>query len=105
MTATITVLFPNEPDAKYDIDYYVKHHMPLIQERWAQYGVKGWFATKFSNGIDGTPPLYAFGSTVEWESHEHIKTAFAGPEAKEIMEDIANFSNKQAVFLMGDKLQ
>ncbi|RMJ16838.1 hypothetical protein CDV36_003471 [Fusarium kuroshium] len=101
MTFTITVLFPNEPDAKYDFDYYVSKHLPLIQERWGKYGVKSWSATQFTSGLDGSPSPYAFGSVVEWENADQIKTAFEGPEAAEIMGDVANFSNKQALFLLG----
>ncbi|RYN46677.1 hypothetical protein AA0118_g12488 [Alternaria tenuissima] len=102
MTITVTVLFPNTPDAKYDIDYYVNKHMPLIQTLWGRYGVKSWSATKFSNEVDGSPSLYAFGSVVVWEDHEEMKNAFSGPEAKEVMGDIVNFSNKEAVFLIGE---
>ncbi|KAL2693482.1 hypothetical protein Neosp_000042 [[Neocosmospora] mangrovei] len=101
MAFTITVLFPNEPDAKYDFDYYVSKHMPLIQERWGKYGVKSWSATQFTDGLDGSPSPYAFGSVVEWGDADQVKTAFAGPEAAEIMGDVPNFSNKQALFLLG----
>lgn len=101
MAFTVTVLFPNEPDAKYDFDYYVSKHMPLIQEKWGKYGVKSWSATQFTNGLDGSPSPYAFGSIVEWEDESQVKIAFAGPEVAEIMGDVANFSNKDAIFLLG----
>ncbi|KAH6892892.1 ethyl tert-butyl ether degradation EthD [Thelonectria olida] len=104
MSFTITVLFPNEPDAKYDIDYYTTKHMPLIQTLWGKYGVKSWSATKFANGINGSAPVYTFGSIVVWDNQEQVKTAFSGPEADEIMGDVPNFSNKQPVFLFGDVL-
>ncbi|KAK0370602.1 ethyl tert-butyl ether degradation EthD [Colletotrichum limetticola] len=104
MTVTIIVVFPNDPDAKYDIDYYTTKHMPLIQEQWGKYGVTSWSVTKFQPGADGTQPLYAFGSTVTWDNIEQIKTAFAGPEADGIMGDVPNFSNKQPIFLTGEVL-
>lgn len=104
MAVTITVLFPNESDAKYDIKYYTTQHMPRIQRLWAKYGVKDWSATEFSAGVDGSPPVYAFGSVVTWESLDQVKAAFASPEAAEIMDDVANFSNKNAVFLVGSVL-
>ncbi|KAL5591119.1 hypothetical protein FOBRF1_014676 [Fusarium oxysporum] len=87
MAFTVTVLFPNELDAKYDFDYYVSKHMPLIQERCGKYGVKSY--------------PYAFGFIVEWEDADQAKTAFAGPEVAEIMGDVTNFSNKEAIFLLG----
>ncbi|KAF4774338.1 ethyl tert-butyl ether degradation [Colletotrichum scovillei] len=104
MTVTITVVFPNDPDAEYDINYYTTKHMPLIQEQWRKYGVTSWSVTKFQPGADGIPPLYAFGSTVTWDSLQQIKAAFAGPEAAGIMGDVPNFSNKQPIFLTGEVL-
>lgn len=104
MSITVTVVFPNSPDAVYDLDYYQTKHMPLIQERWAQYGIKSWSVTKFSNGLDGSPPHYAFGSTTVWDSREQVEKAFAGPEVGEIMGDVVNFSNQPAVFLVGEVL-
>ncbi|KAJ9139154.1 hypothetical protein NKR23_g8126 [Pleurostoma richardsiae] len=104
MAFTVTVVFPDEPDAKYDIDSYVEHHMPLVQSCWGKYGLQSWSATKFVDGVDGSHPLYAFGSVVVWDTEESIKTAFAGPEVAEIMGDVAAFSNKHAVFLMGEVL-
>ncbi|KAK9847057.1 hypothetical protein MYU51_021109 [Penicillium brevicompactum] len=104
MAFTITVLFPNEADATYNTDYYVSHHMPLIKERWAKYGVQNWFVTNFGPGPDGAQPLYTFGSVVVWESKEGIEKAFASSEVAEIMSDVPNFSNKQPVFLFGSQV-
>ncbi|KAM0274923.1 hypothetical protein ACHAQH_007732 [Verticillium albo-atrum] len=86
MTVTITVLCPNDADAKYDIDYY------------------SWSATKFGNGVDGSAPPYAVGSTATWGNGDQAKAAFAGPEVGQIMGDVANFSNKESVFLTGEIL-
>lgn len=101
MSFIITVVFPNEPDAKYDIDYYGLHHMPLVKEQWAKYGVTGWNVRKFEPGPDGAEPKYAFGSDVFWESKEKLQAAFSGPEAAGIMGDVPNFSNKSPIFLYG----
>ncbi|KAL0938079.1 ethyl tert-butyl ether degradation EthD [Colletotrichum truncatum] len=105
MSVAITVLFRNEPDAEHDIEYYVNNHMPLIQKQWEKYGVQGWSVTKFSNGIDGSAPMFAFGSTVTWGNQEQIKAAFEGPEAAEIMGDVSKFSNTQPVFLVGEVIR
>ncbi|GJC89625.1 hypothetical protein ColLi_12463 [Colletotrichum liriopes] len=104
MPITVTVVFPNEPDAKYDIEYYIKTHMPLIEKLWGKYGSGSWTVTKFQGGLDGSAPLYAFGSVVTWDSLDQIKAAFGGPEVGEIMGDVGNFSNKQPIFLIGEVL-
>ncbi|KGO44095.1 Dimeric alpha-beta barrel [Penicillium expansum] len=105
MAFTITVLFPNVPDAKYDIDYYTAHHMPLIKQHWTKYGVQDWSVTTFAPGPDGAQPPYTFGSVVVWENKEGVDKAFASPEVAEVMGDVPNFSNKEPVFLFGSQIE
>lgn len=102
MAASITVLYPNEADAKYDIDYYKTHHMPLMEKLMGKFGLVGWSVTTFTPGPDGSAPPYVFGSVATWSSAEAIKAAFADECAKQIMQDVANFSNKHPVFLFGE---
>ncbi|CAK1367171.1 hypothetical protein CB0940_10486 [Cercospora beticola] len=102
MSFIISVLFPNDEDAQYDIEYYVQKHMPRIAEEWAKYGVTGWNVREFAPGPDGSKPPYAFGSETFWTSKDKLSDAFTGPEAAGIMEDVKNFSNKQPIFLYGD---
>jgi uncharacterized protein (TIGR02118 family) len=102
MSASITVLFPNEPDAKYDIDYYKTHHMPLIEKLWGHFGITSWSVTTFTTGPDGSDPAFTFGSTVNWVSAGAIETAFAHESVQKIMQDVPNFSNKPGTFLFGN---
>ena len=101
MAYTVTVVFPNDADAKYGINYYTNSHMSLIEKRWSKYGLKSWSVTKYAPSLDGTAPMYAFGSQVYWENEEGMKNAFQSPEVAEIMEDVSRFSNKQPIFLVG----
>lgn len=93
MPASITVLFPNEADAKYDINYYKAHHMPLIEKLWGHDGITSWSVTTLKPGPDGSEPAFVFGSVVNWASAEAIKAAFAHESAPQIMQDVPNFSN------------
>lgn len=101
MSCTVTVVFPNDADAKYDIEYYSKNHMTLIEKHWSKFGLKSWSVTKYIPGLDGSPPAYAFGSEVYWESEEGMAQAFRSSEVAEIMADVTLFSNKPPTFLIG----
>ncbi|KAL3481478.1 hypothetical protein BJX99DRAFT_253402 [Aspergillus californicus] len=105
MSFTVTVVFPNDVDAKYDIDYYTKNHMPLIEKYWSKFGLKSWSVTKYIPGLDGSPPAYSFGSEVCWESEQGMNQAFGSPEAAEIMADVARFSNRPPTFLVGQVIK
>jgi uncharacterized protein (TIGR02118 family) len=102
MSFIITVVFSDDADAVYDIDYYTSHHMPLILKDWEKYGVIGWNVRTFTPGPDGSAPQFAFGSDVFWKSMDELEAAFKGSEAAAIMGDVPNFSNKAPIFLYGN---
>lgn len=101
MVCTVTVLFPNDINAEYDIDYYTNTHMTQIEKLWTRFSLRGWSVTKFIPDLDGSAPLYAFGSEILWESEEGMRSAFASPEAAKLMRDIARFSNRSSIFIIG----
>ncbi|PYI01504.1 hypothetical protein BO78DRAFT_401256 [Aspergillus sclerotiicarbonarius CBS 121057] len=104
MTYTLTVLYPHETDANYNIDYYVSNHMSLVERHWKKYGVQSWSVNRFNPAVDGTRPRYTFGCIIVWESEESVQRAFNGPESAAVLEDIPKFSNKQPTFLFGESV-
>ncbi|RSL43748.1 hypothetical protein CEP54_014953 [Fusarium duplospermum] len=100
MSVTLTIACVNEPDAQYDMDYYAHKHMPLVQAHRGHYGIKSWCVTQYLARPDGSPPGYAFSSSVVWRDGHSIKTALSGPETKVIMGDVANFGNKKPTILL-----
>ncbi|GKT49814.1 uncharacterized protein ColSpa_09995 [Colletotrichum spaethianum] len=102
MPFTVTVLYPNEADAKYDFDYYVNRHMPLAAAQWKSSGCTSWTATKYQATPDGKQPQYSFAGILEFESIESIHKALASPETAAVMQDVPNYSNKEPVFLIGE---
>ncbi|KAI8937823.1 hypothetical protein NX059_005516 [Plenodomus lindquistii] len=104
-TTTLTVIYPTDPDANYDIAYYKTKHMPLSLELWGAYGMKSFTVTTYGPGLDGSPPPYAFSATSVWESKEAIGQALAGPGMQKVTADAQNFttkSDKMPVFLVGE---
>ena len=39
------VLYPNDEDDWFDLGYYLKTHMPLVEKLWTPMGLKGWEVT------------------------------------------------------------
>ncbi|KAF6838246.1 hypothetical protein CPLU01_02607 [Colletotrichum plurivorum] len=102
MTVTVTVLYPNEADAKYDIDYYINTHMPLASATWKSFGVKSWSVHKYAPGPDGSEAQYVFSGVVVFESMDGVKQALASPDTATVTADVPNFSNKKPIFLIGE---
>jgi hypothetical protein len=38
MAITITVLYPNTPGSRFDLDYFVNTHIPLVETHWGAGG-------------------------------------------------------------------
>ncbi|KAK2015662.1 hypothetical protein LZ32DRAFT_602308 [Colletotrichum eremochloae] len=105
MPATVSVLYPNEADAKYDFEYYVNRHMPLAAAQWKSSGCTSWSATKYHPTADGKQPKYSFAGTLVFESVDAIHKALASPETAAVMQDVPNYSNKQPVLMIGEDVK
>lgn len=101
MSFRALVLYPNEADTKFDLDYYLKSHMPLVAEKFGKHGLKKWDVLEFKPGGDGAKPTYCIGATLYWDSPDHMGAALASEDAKPVFGDIPNFCNKGPVFLGG----
>ncbi|KAJ9622340.1 hypothetical protein H2203_006558 [Taxawa tesnikishii (nom. ined.)] len=97
MPAQVTVIYPNEPNAKFDMDYYLSTHMPLVQKLWGPQGLKSWTVLKFGNDSP-----YSVQATLEWDDMETFQKAAAGEHTAEIMNDVPNFASTKPHLMPGE---
>ena len=101
MPTTITVMYENVDDATFDLDYYLNKHMPLVDEKFARFGIKGWRVVKAVDGPAGDKPLYNIIATLEFDTPQQFRDAVAA-EAEAVFGDVPNFSNRSPVVVIGD---
>jgi uncharacterized protein (TIGR02118 family) len=82
----VTVLYPNGSDAKFDMNYYVTKHMPLVRERCARECRSIAAEGGVGGGAPGSPAPYIAA----------FQKAFT-PHMAEIMGDIPNYTNTSPV--------
>ncbi len=97
----VTVVYPNSSGSRFDIAYYCKTHIPLVQRLLGQV-LKG---VAVEHGIaGGTPgsaaPYLAIGQ-LQFDSVEAFEESF-GRHAQEIMADIPNYTNTQPVIQISE---
>jgi uncharacterized protein (TIGR02118 family) len=97
----VSVLYPNRPGSKFDIDYYCSKHIPMVREKLGP-ACKGMAVEHGIAGMapDSAPAYIAMGHIYS-ESAETFQAAFA-PHAQEIMGDIPNYTDIEPVIQISD---
>ncbi|KAI7347942.1 hypothetical protein KC336_g22724 [Hortaea werneckii] len=65
--------------------------------KWSSYGLKCWKVVKMPSD-----QAFCVMALLEWGSMGEFQKAGEGPEIKDIMADVNNFSDKQPTFLTGE---
>ena len=90
----VSVFYPNGQGTRFDIEYYCKRHIPLVQ-RLLGAALKG---VGVEQGICGeqpaSPPTYVAMGHLLFDSVEAFQASF-GPHLQEIMADIPKYTNTE----------
>ena len=81
---------------KFDWDYYITKHTPMIQKLLSPALKRVDIEEGLAGGGPGAPATYTTICNLHFESIEAFQKAF-GPHAGEIMGDIANYTDAQPV--------
>src|SRR5262249_39767467 len=97
----VSVMYPNTPGARFDHDYYREKHMLLLKEGMGDAcryhpGDKG-----LAGGAPGQAATYVGMCHIFCDSVEAFQSGF-GPHAKEILADIANYTDQQPVIQISE---
>ncbi len=88
----VSVMYPNELNARFDHDYYRDKHMPMVKEKMGDFCKYYTIDKGIFGGAPGTPPTYIGMCHLFCDSVEAFQAGF-GPHAKEILADIANYTD------------
>jgi len=98
----VSILYPNKEGTHFDMDYYVRVHMPMVQARLTPLGLKGVSAEKgISAGTAGSQaPFHCMGHLL----FESLDVYMAGMKAhgKALGGDIPKFTNATPVFQISE---
>lgn len=97
----VTVMYPNDAGAKFDMRYYVTKHLPMVRDRCAP-ECKGIAAESgVAGGAPGAPAPYIAVGHLTFDSVAAFQKAFA-PHAAEILGDIPNYTNTSPVIQISE---
>jgi uncharacterized protein (TIGR02118 family) len=98
---TVNVIYPNKDGAKFDMDYYLTSHIPMLK-RVLGGALKSCVVEQgLEGGAPGTKAEFAVLCHLRFDSVESFHTAF-GPNAAQIQNDVANYSSEAPFVQLSD---
>jgi uncharacterized protein (TIGR02118 family) len=97
----VTVLYPATDGLTFDMDYYLKTHIPLFQKRMGPAMKDVRVERGVSAGAPGSPAPYVAMVHGTFDSVEAFETAFS-PHAAEIQGDIPNYTRIRPVLQISE---
>ena len=88
----VSVMYPNNPGARFDHAYYRDKHMPLVAAKMGARCKKYTVDKGLAGGAPGSPATYVGMCHIYCESLEDFQAGF-GPHTAEILGDIPNYTD------------
>ena len=89
----VSVLYPNNEDAKFDLDYYINNHIPMASEALKPYGLGSVEVDKGISAPDpNAPPQYVVMAYLTFDTVENVHEGFKAT-GRQVMGDIPNFTD------------
>jgi uncharacterized protein (TIGR02118 family) len=96
----VSVLYPNREGTKFDMAYYLSHHIPMVRQLLGS-ALKGVLVEQGISGEEpGSPAPYVTTCHLLFDLVQAHQTSF-GPHAQEILEDIPKYTNSKPLIQIG----
>jgi uncharacterized protein (TIGR02118 family) len=95
------VLYPNKDGAKFDMNYYLTKHIPLVRERCGAAVKAVTVEQGLAGGAPGSPAAFAAIAHIGFVGLAELQSALAA-HAAELMADIPNFTNVEPVLQVSE---
>lgn len=102
--ATVSIVYPRQPGATFDYDYYQNQHLRLAGHRWGNAGLTGGEALIGKAAADGSAPAFFAIGIIHFESDDALRAALTGEYAEEVMADIRNFTDVQPIIQVNERI-
>jgi len=103
MTITVTVMYPNTPGSKFDMDYYLGSHLELVGKLWGDNLISARAVKGLGTADPETPAPYQIMAILEVESMD-VFQKMVGEHGEEVMGDIPNFTDTAPIVQISENL-
>jgi len=89
------VSYPNKPGARFDEDYYMSSHCPMVAKKLEPHGMTGWSVDRGLGGLmPGLSADYLIQCQLMFDNIDGLKAGLAA-EGAAILADIPNYTDVQ----------
>ncbi len=88
----VTVFYPNEEGKKFDMNYYLASHIPLVRKLLGTACTSASVDEGLAGGTPGSKPTYVAVGHLHFNTVDDFVTSFT-PNATAIMGDIPNYTD------------
>ncbi len=103
MTITVTVMYPNTPGSKFDMDYYMGPHNELVSKLWGGNLISFRAIKGIGTPHPDTPAPYQVMAILELESMDVLQQVM-GEHGEDVMGDIPNFTDAAPIVQISENL-
>lgn len=93
--AALVVAYPARAGARFDADYYVATHIPLVRDEWTRHGLVAARALI----PEGPDPAWLAVAILDFADAAARERCLSSPEAAAVFGDVANFTDITPVAL------
>ena len=97
---TLYVTYAGDASTRFDREYWLEVHFPLVRACWERYGLKsiaGFFPERNGAGLVAICPCV-------FDDEAAMKAALAAPETRRVMEDVRAFTDVEPQHSLGTPL-
>jgi uncharacterized protein (TIGR02118 family) len=99
----LSLFYPNEPGGRFDEEYYLNRHIPLVRERWGPMGLTDIRLLRGIGTPDGASAWYRVVALVSFDSSEELSQALAA-HREEIFASIRRYTDIEPVVQISEEL-
>ena len=92
----VSVFYPNRPGSHFDMPYYCSKHIPMVQRLLGSTLKSVAVEEGIAGATPGSPPTYLAMGHLYFESVDAFVQAW-GPQAREIVDDVPNYTNCEPI--------
>ena len=91
LTVTVYVTYQGTPETRFDRDYYVNRHLPLVMKAWQPYGLEA--VAAFFPAVEQAGTIAI--CECRFRDEAAMNAAFDSPETPGVMRDVSCFTDAE----------